>query len=80
MQSDGPVETGQVSEVASIPAMNAAGVGTAVGAGCRRSGDRHVDGQIVEVKRAIDQATLGGNREEFEWKQQKSPWMQFDRC
>ena len=42
--------------------------------------DRQVDGQIVEVKRAIDQATLDGNREEFEWKQQKSPWMQFDRC
>jgi hypothetical protein len=49
--------------------MNATGVGTAVGAGCGRSDDRDVDGQIVEVKRAIDQATLGGSVEEFEWNQ-----------
>ena len=69
VQSDRPVETGQVSEVASIPAMDAAGVGTAVGAGCGRSGDRHVDGQSVDVQNAIDQATLGGSVEEFEWNQ-----------
>ena len=80
MELDGPVETGQVAEVASIPTVDPAGVGAAVGASCSLSGDRQVDGQIVEVQRAIDQATLDGNREEFEWKQQKSPWMQFDRC
>ena len=80
MELDGPVETGQVAEAASIPTVDPAGVGAAVGASCSLRGDRQVDDQIVKVKRAIDQATLGGNREEFEWKQQKSPWMQFDRC
>jgi hypothetical protein len=66
---DGPVETGQVGEVASIPAVDPAGIGTAVGTGCRRRGDRQVNGQIVDVKNAINQATPDGNREEFEWKQ-----------
>jgi hypothetical protein len=28
-----------------------------------------VNGQIVDVKNAINQATPDGNREEFEWKQ-----------
>jgi hypothetical protein len=80
VELDGPVETGQVGEVASIPTVDPEGVGTAVGASRSLRGDRQVDGQIVEVKRAIDHATLDGNREEFEWKQQRSPWMQFDRC
>lgn len=70
MELDGPVETGQVGEVASIPAVDPAGVATAIGASCRRSGDRQVDGQILKVKRAIDQPTPDRNREEFEWKQQ----------
>ena len=40
-----PAETGQVVEPAGVPAVHAAGVGAAEGAGRRGGGDRQVDGE-----------------------------------
>jgi hypothetical protein len=46
--------------------MNPAGVGAADGTRCGRSGDRQVNGQVVNVESGIDKAAPSGSLEEFE--------------
>jgi hypothetical protein len=66
---DGPVETRQVGEVASVPTVDAAAVGATVGTRCSGCSDRQVDGQVVNAESTLDDAARSRSPDEFDWKQ-----------
>lgn len=72
-QLDGPADTGQVGQPTGIAAVDVAGLGTAKRASDHRRGDRQLDGQVVHVQGAINEAALWGSREEFEGDQEEDP-------
>ena len=73
-----PAETGQVVEPAGVPAVDAAGVGAAEGAGRRGGGDRQVDGEALDIKTGADEAAPFGGAQQLERKQREAPKMRFE--
>ena len=59
LQPDSPAEAGQVGEPAGVATVDAPGVGTAERAGRGRGGDREVDGQVIDVEGAMNEAAPG---------------------
>ena len=57
-----PAEAGQVIEPAGVPAVHAACVVAAKWAGRRGSGDRQVDGEVLDIKTGTDEAAPFGTR------------------
>ena len=55
-----PAQTGQVVEPAGVPAVHAACVEAAKWAGRRGSGDRQVDGEVLDIKTGTDEAAPFG--------------------
>ena len=78
LEPHAPAETGQVVEPAGVPAVHAAGVGAADGAGRRGGGDRQVDGEVLDIKTGTDEAAPFGSAQQLERKQHEAPGTWFE--
>ena len=57
---------------------HAAGVGAADGAGRRGSGDRQMDGELLDIKTGADEAAPFGSAQQLERKQREAPGTFFE--
>jgi hypothetical protein len=73
-----PAETGQIVELAGVPAVDPAAVVTAKRARRRGGGGCQVDGEVLDVKIGTDEAAPFGSTQKLKRKQHEAPELWFE--